>query len=137
MNNWELLTEATIDSIYFDHANSGIRIEISTVWEDKKRKQIVASGVDDFVINEMKFSNIIDRINLFNCDDIESNKREMARRLFFLLRGVEPSQLDFDWGVLHEKIESIRNGSLIFMEIEPVYGATILILAKHIELQTI
>jgi hypothetical protein len=60
---------------------------------------------------------------------------EVARRLFFLMRGKEPSALDFEWPALREKLTRVQKGALALLEIEPVYGATILVLAEDLKIE--
>ena len=135
MDGWECLVEATIDAISVDSANKEVRIEVTCAWEGKDRKQIVATGVDDFVVNEMRLSNIVDRVNRFTADDIKDEGAEVASRLFFLMRGKELSLSDLEWPALQEKLVRIRDGALGLLEIEPVYGATVLVLAEDFRLE--
>lgn len=137
MDGWESLVEATIDAIRVDSENKEVRIEVTCAWEGKDRKQIVATGVDDFVVNELRLSSIVDRVSLFAVDDIEDEGAEVARRLFFLMRGREPSPSDFEWPALRDKLARIQDGSLRLLEVEPVYGATVLVLAEDFRLEPI
>lgn len=135
MNGWESLVEATIDAIHVDSANKAVRIDVTCAWEGKDRKQIVATDVDDFVANEMRLSNIVDRVSRFDADDINDEAAQVAKSLFFLMRGREPRPFDLEWPALREKLARIRDGGLSLLEIEPVYGATILILAKDFRIE--
>jgi hypothetical protein len=137
MNNWDALVESTITAIYFDPLKKEIRIEVVCVWDDKKRKQIAVTGVDDFVINEMRISNIIDRVNIFSADNIHDRESDLMDSLFFLMRGVEPSPSDLEWPALKDKVMQIRNGDFALMEIEPVYGARAIILANSLRLENL
>jgi hypothetical protein len=131
MSEWDTLVESTIDAVHFDLGHKEVRIELTCAWEGKDRKLIVATGVDDFVVNEMRLSNIVDRVSRFDVEDFE-----VARRLFFLMRGAAPSASDLEWPIFKEKLALIREGKLSLLEIEPVYGATILILAESFRLET-
>ncbi|SCW97195.1 MULTISPECIES: hypothetical protein [unclassified Pseudomonas] len=133
MESWELLTEATIDAIHLEQTKKEIRIDVTCRWNGEQHKQIIAKGVDDFVVSEMRLSNIIDCVSHFDAGGGEED--QTARRLFFLIRGHEPSASDLKWPVLLEKLGRIRDGTLSFMELEPVYGATIILLAESIQLQ--
>lgn len=135
MDDWDVLTEATIDAIRVELASKEIRIDVTCRSEGEKRKQIFAKGVDDFVVNEMRLSNIIDRVT--RLDDGGGQEEEAARRLFFMMRGREPDVSDLEWPVLLEKLSRIRAGTLIFMELEPVYGATVIMLAESFQLESI
>ena len=135
MDNWDVLTEATIDAIRVESTKKEIRIDVTCRWEGEKRKRIVAQGVDDFVVNEMRLSNIIDRVTRLDAGD--GQETETARRLFFMMRGREPDASDLEWPVLIEKLGRIRTGALILMELEPVYGATVIVLAESFQLEAI
>ena len=135
MDNWDVLTEATIDAIRVESTKKEIRIDVTCRWEGEQRKQIVAQGVDDFVVNEMRLSNIIDRVTRLDAGD--GQEAETARRLFFMMRGREPDVSDLEWPVLIEKLGRIRTGALILMELEPVYGATVIVLAESFQLEAI
>jgi hypothetical protein len=136
MDDWKSLVESTIDAIHVDLTNKAVVIEVTCAWEGKERKRIVATGVDDFVANEMRLSNIVDRVNRFGAVDLNGKTEEIARRLFLLMRGKEPSQTDLEWPVLKDKLACIRDSSLSLLEIEPVYGATIMILATGFRLES-
>ena len=136
MEGWNGLIESTLDAVHVDPLNKEIRIELTCAWEDKTRKQIVAIGVDDFVLDEMRLSNVVDRVSCFNADDLHEIDSIAAKTLFFLLRGREPNPSDFEWPTLKEKLACIRDGTLSLLKIEPVYGAMVIVLAKDIKLQT-
>ena len=137
MDEWDVLIEATIDAIHIESAKKEIRIDVTCMWQGRKRMQIVASGVDDFVVNEMRLSNIIDRVTRFGKSGTAEKESETARRLFFMMRGREPNLHDLEWPVLIEKLAPIRDGKLGLMEIEPVYGATVIVLAQNFQLESI
>lgn len=135
MGSWESLVEATIDAIHVDVANKEVRIELTCAWQSKDRKRIVANGVDDVVVNEMRLSNIVDRVSRFAAEDFADDGDEVASRLFYLMRGKEPSPSDLEWPLLREKLARIQCGALGLLEIEPVHGATILVLAEDFRLE--
>ena len=131
---WADLVESTIDAICVNLADRQIQIEITCVWEGGGRKRIIASGVDDFVVNEMRLSNIIDRVTKFDAHDFKEKESEAASRLYFLMRGKEPAKTDFEWPPFKEKLAFAREGVLSLLEIEPVYGATVLVLAVDFQI---
>lgn len=137
MDDWKTLVESTIDAIHVDSTSKEVFIDVTCAWEGKERKRIVATGVDDFVANEMRLSNIVDRVSRFGAVDFNGESAEIARRLFILMRGKEPSQTDLEWPPLKDKLACIRDGSLGLLEIEPVYGATIMILATGFRLDSV
>jgi hypothetical protein len=53
------------------------------------------------------------------------------------MRGRDPAPSELEWSVLKEKSGRVRDGSLIFMEIEPAYGAIVFILVAEFKLECI
>ncbi|MCL1621313.1 hypothetical protein [Ralstonia pseudosolanacearum] len=137
MDEWDTLIEATIDAIRVEPEKKEIRIDVTCMWQGKKRKQIIAMGVDDFVVNEMRISNIIDRVIRFGVGGAAEEEAKAASQLFFMMRGREPNSHDLEWGVLIEKLDRIRDGRLSLIEIEPVYGAAVIILAESFQIESI
>jgi hypothetical protein len=134
MNELKSLVEATIDSVHVDNVDKALMLDLSSPWEGGSHQQIIATGVDDFVVNEMRLSNIIDCAKIHAFDGDAFRQTELAQRLFFLMRGKEAEGSDLEWDVLIKKIERVKRGELTLMEIVPIYGATVLILAAKIEL---
>ncbi len=132
MDKWDTLTESIINSVHVDAERKMVRFDLTCQWGEKPRKQIIVGGVDDFVINEMRLSNIVDRVSLFF-----GNEAGIASRLFRLMRGREGSAEELEWPLLHEKLKLIRSGKLVLVEIEPVYGATAMVLGEDVRLSSI
>lgn len=59
---------------------------------------VVATGVDDFVVNEMLLSKFVDRVSQYEANGSDGEP-VVARRLFLLMRGNEPSTLALEWPV--------------------------------------
>ncbi|WP_349970780.1 hypothetical protein [Pseudomonas caspiana] len=135
MSNWDSLTEATIDGIRLDPIKKELRIEVTCVFLGEERKQLVAKGVEDVLLTEMRMSNIIDRITRLEVGGDNCKEVSAARSLFFMMRGREPSEADLQWPELEKKLAQVRNGTLTLIELEPVYGASITILAENIYLE--
>ena len=135
MNLWDLLCEATIDAVFLYPAAKEIRIDLTIPWEKRPKCKLVASGVEDFLVNEMSLSNIVDRLIRYDEKRLVLDKNEVAQRLFFLMRGKNASETDLAWPALEKNLSLIRSGDLTLIEIEPVYGASILLLAKTITLE--
>lgn len=135
MKNLSNLVEANIDSVVFEESTKEIRLNLTSPWENKQRHQIIATAIEDFVIDQMRISNIVDRINLFSAENFNESQSSAAELLFYLLRGVEPEPDDLKWDVLEKKLEEIKQGKLTLLEVEPVYGARIVILAQTIKVQ--
>lgn len=131
MKDWNALVEADLHSVHVDPTQKEVRIELVYAGSDQKAA-IVASGVDYFVLNEMRLSNVVDRVQLFCVDDAVTPA--VVNSVFFLLQGRLPEPAELEWPVLQERLSAIRDGSLTLLEIEPVYGASVRLLAKSIKL---
>lgn len=112
-----------------------LRINVICVSDGGKQRQILAQGAHDFIFNDMRLSNIIDRVTLLGAD--HAQEAETARDLFSLMRGREPQGDDWVWPVLVDQLDRMRAGTLTLMKIEPVYGATMTVLAESFRLDTI
>lgn len=97
--------------------------------------QLVATGVDDFVANEMRLSNVVETVDIYDADRFAVARKYVSETLFFLLRGYSPTDQELNWEILEEKLERIQKNELRLIEIRPVYGASVLILAEQFEIQ--
>ncbi|AKF43590.1 hypothetical protein PssB301D_01744 [Pseudomonas syringae pv. syringae str. B301D-R] len=61
MSLWDVLVEATIDSIHALSIEKEIFLHVISPWEGKKRYQTIANSVDNFSLNGMRVLNIVDR----------------------------------------------------------------------------
>jgi len=138
MTMWESLVEANIVAIRFDPIGKSLCMEFTCPWRGNSRMRMLATGIDDFLANEMRLSNIVDRVRVFTAKDICGESSEVASSLFFLMRGnAAVEEMDWEWPALKEALASIQRGELCLMEIEPVYGSTIQILAREFLLEPI
>lgn len=135
MDNLASLVESTIDGVKIDTLNKKVIIDIAYATSEQGRVRIIATDVDDFAMSEMRLSNVIDRVTIFDSGNFSGRDLDLSRRLFFLIRGRDPIQSELEWDVLKRKTDCVRDGELTFMEIEPVYGASIKILAKSFKLE--
>lgn len=136
MNGLETLVESTIDSVHVSAKDRKVCVELICAWEGKERKKITAAGVEDFVADELRLSNIIDRVHYFAAADFQENLSTITDNLFFLMRGRNPNPSDLEWEPLKEKLELISSGALKLLVVEPVYGATIILLASEMQLES-
>jgi hypothetical protein len=135
MEDWGQLVESTITAIKVDSIARGIQIDVITHWEGDQRKRIIADGVNDLLIDDVRSTNIIDRVIMFGQEDLANVERDCLARLFYLLQKREPTVADLEWPTLNQKLALIRDGSLLLMEIEPVCGASFLVLAESVRLE--
>lgn len=137
MNKWDELVESTIESIHTDSKNKRVYIQLTCVWEGGGRRRLSAVGVDDFFANEMRLSNVVEQVKIFDSTCNEVSDAELADRLFFLMRGKELTPPDLEWSQLLNKMSRIRSGELVLLEVEPIYGVSVLILAEEVWIESI
>lgn len=130
MKDFGSLIESQIDGIFFDTIHREVHLNLTCHLGGNSRRRLTIRGVLDFVANEMRLQNIIENIRLYN-----GNELNAATVLFSLMRGREPSEPDLQWRPLLDTLELIRNNKLALIEIVPVYGSHILVLAETIELE--
>jgi hypothetical protein len=130
-NAWDCLVEANLNAIHVDSVRKEVRVHLSLASSSLVRS-ILAIGVREFSVTEMRLSNIVDRVVVYRPDDATTS--EMADRVFWLMRGRAPTKEELRWPPLIRNLAELQNGALTLLEIEPVYGAQISILAKTIEL---
>ncbi len=135
--NLDLFVESTITAIKLDHADSRMEIEVKAPWGRQEQLRIVALGIDRLLMHEVRLYNIIERVNIFDANDFSDHRSEVAGRLFFLMRGRDPIDPEQEWPLLDEALSLLRSQKRVLMEIESVYGASILVLAKDIQVEPV
>lgn len=93
---------------------------------------LTATEVSEFMVLQMRMQNIIDRVSFWNTT---SNDIDYRSKLYSLIHGkyVEGKD-DLNSPVITKAVETIRRGDAVLIELEPVYGAHVLILAKEASL---
>lgn len=130
METWESFVEAEIRLICADSLHKQVRIELIYAG-GAAAVTILATGVDDFFVSEMRLSNVVDRVCVFGVDD--ADEPMVVENLLFLMQGGLADGVGHDWPPLQEKLKAMRDGGLIMLAMEPVYGARVLLLAKSID----
>lgn len=136
MEDWGQLVEATITEIQVDLIARCIQIDVVTHWEGDQRKRIIIEGINELLIDDVRSNNIIDRVTMFSQEELANTEHECLDRLFYLFQKREPTDSDLEWPMLAQKLALIRDGELVLMEIEPVCGASFLLLARTVRLET-
>ena len=133
MSQWDVLVEATFESIHVCSIEKQVRVRVTSPWEGKKYYQILIKGIDRFVLNDMTVLNIVDRVNFF--DFSKEQEVETAHCLFFLLWGRDPETGELKDSTFLQKLERVRTGKLVLFELEAVCGATFIALAESVSLE--
>jgi hypothetical protein len=124
--------ESTVVRLTLDREMAELHVEVSSVFGDQKRRAIVVRGLDDFLIDDLRAYNIIDRVTVFAPEDAVEESNECASALLYLMQKRELSKSDFAWPAFTDKLSLIRSGKLKLMTVEAVAGASAVVLAKDI-----
>lgn len=122
------LIEFSIINISFDVNDRKVDIYFKSPNNLTKFK-IEATGVDDFLANDLRINNIIDQIFIYgDKDDIDVDEE-----LLNLLAGGALNN-DLYKEIVNDRAISIKNGDLLFWIISPIAGSSVYLLAKNIQL---
>ncbi len=105
-------------------------INVAFKSQAKKRFMLVAEGVDRFVANEFREQNIVDRVEIWDSTSDSDNYRES---LAALVSGSNEHSDASTWQALVDReIALVQRGEKVFVSIEAVYGASVVLLAKKV-----
>jgi len=134
--NLDAFIEYEFDSVSVVATSEGDNVLIRILDHEKNRWELTASTVRYFVLNGMCLQNIIERIGIYDASNIEAEFEAVREKIFFLLQGRYPEAKDES--VLKDVIEKIfrdiRTSRCLLLEIKPVYGAYILLIAGQVSL---
>ncbi|MFM0607125.1 hypothetical protein PQR05_21605 [Paraburkholderia sediminicola] len=89
---------------------------------------LVATGVSELMVLQMCMQNIIDRISVWTGSAVDADCRE---RVFSLLSGrYATDRDDMESPLINRTVDAIQRGDSMLIELEPVYGASVLMLAS-------
>lgn len=107
-------------------------LSISLRGSDRQCFTLMAKGVDRFVATEFRERNIVDRVALW---DSGSEVNEYRDSLSILVSGSSDAPQEAAWQALIDKeVASIKQEEKILLEVEAVYGVSIILLAKEVVL---
>jgi len=98
-------------------------------FRDSSGKSFFLKGIHlhRFFVSEFRESNIVDRLNFW---DSSANIDSFREALCWLVSGQNDPE-NPDWKrAIETEVESIKNGSRVFANIEAIYGAQVLMLAE-------
>jgi hypothetical protein len=94
-----------------------------------KRFSLIGSNLHRLLVSELRETNVVDRVNLW---DATADPDDYRDALCDLVSGQDDPK-NPDWSRLIEtEIKLIRDGTKIFASIEAIYGAQILMLAENV-----
>ncbi|WP_157835167.1 hypothetical protein [Xanthomonas sp. SHU 199] len=131
MKYFDELIESKIVKINASNETKKIEIEI-TKNNGKLRYLISATGVYDVLIEGFRLNNIIEIL----LDHSKMDNANALSKLQLMMVG-EENYVKGRFPHVDEKSKEIQNGVLQFWEIQPIYGASVLIASKQISLHLI
>lgn len=96
---------------------------------DGKKWLLTAFDVAEFMVLQMCMQNIIDRISIW---DAATDVEAYVEKLYSLFTGKLSDNNDMNMPSIEAAVQSIKSGEVFLLELEPVYGAIVLILTKNI-----
>ena len=122
--------EGLVSTIAFHEDSKSMTVKIRD--RAKKNWNVVANGVRDCLVVEMRFQNIIDRISIFDSTD---NHAAYAKKVHLLLRGELPEREDDLLSpFIVDLCSEIKSSKLVLLEVEPIYGALVLVSAASVSI---
>lgn len=133
--NFDFLVETIIQSVAVTQTGHGQNVLITILDHEANTWSLTAFSVSDFTLSGMRSSNIIDRINFFDAEspDLE----DLQDTLLFLLGGRYTMKEEWKTKLVAQHVQKIRNSEYVLLEIEPVAGAYIVLLAEKILLEKV
>ncbi len=129
--NFDAFVECKINTVSVVETTEGDNVLIYIIDHENNQWLLTASTVSDLLLNEMRLQNIIDRINLFDKNNIE----DVREKIFYLLRGRNSeNKEELAWEGVEKVVKNTQASKSVFLEIEAVYGAYVLLIAKDIVL---
>lgn len=134
--SFEQFIECEFDSVSVISTLEGDNVLIRIVDHEKKRWELTSSTVRYFVLNGMSLQNIIERIDIYDASNIDQKFDVVREKIFFLLQGRYPETNDkFVLTDVIDKIyQDIKISKCTLLEITPVYGAYVLLIAGQVSL---
>lgn len=123
--------EAFFDGIKVNHEDKEVSLFLRD--HDGMKWILMAEDVSDCMVFQMNILNIIDRITFW---DDSSNEKYYIDQLFCLYCGyyIEEEEKVNKFPFIREYIKKIKCNEAFLIELEPVYGANVLVLAKRVRL---
>lgn len=124
--NWEDFVEARIVGIEVRHDRQTAKIVTEGL--NCRYSSINLQGVERILVNEFRETNVIESATLW-----AANLSPLTEKLAFLISNSDDLSRQADFKEAIEEVKSkIEAGTLVFFEIEPIYGAWIMALVRDV-----
>ena len=126
----EEVVESTLLAIASDPVSREVILSFRL---QQHRFELHATGVDDLLVDRFFNQNIVDEVKVFDADSDVTGVRDLLAAVLFhrdnAAEVVEPSLVT----KLDDCTTAVLDGSRVLLEIIPVYGASLLLLAASIK----
>lgn len=132
--------ECDINSVSVVSEPNGRKKVLFCILDHNKNKwELCADDVKYFLLNGMCLQNLIESINLYKTSNINECLEDVRSKVFYLLQGRYPEAQDEEFlrEVVEKKIDDIKASTSLLLEIQPVYGAYILLMTSGISITQI
>jgi len=112
----------------------GINVIINVLDNNNREWLLTASNTSELLLEEMRLQNIIQCISLF--DKHNADSEDLRKKIFYLLRGRLPiDSSELIWNGVNDIVKSIKISEKVFLEIEAVYGTTVLLISNRVSME--
>ena len=134
--NFDKFVECEFDSVSVVSTPEGDGVLIRILDHEKKRWELTASRVRYFLLTDMCLQNIIESIGVVDEFTVDAEFEATREKIFFLLQGRYPEAKDelVMKDFIEKILKDIRTSQCLLLEIKPVYGAYVLLIASHVSL---
>jgi hypothetical protein len=135
--NFDFLVETIIQSVAVTQTKHGQDVLITILDHQKNTWILTACSMSEFILNGMCQTNIIECVNFF---DAESPDIEYIQdTLLYTVRGRNSKEneeiKEWETQLVAQRVQKMKESGYVLLEIEPVAGAYIVLLAEKILLE--
>jgi len=130
MTDFSRCVEAQLFAISISSDSKSVTISL----RDVKRSVffLVIHGVSRFLANELRETNIVDRIDIWRQDNWSDQGQQLLEEL--IAGSHEQDAVLAMKSAIADEMSLIRQGSNVLVEIEAVYGATAIVLCERVSI---
>jgi hypothetical protein len=127
MSNYVEFVESRLTSVKCLEKGKGVELAFSL--SDGTERIVVAEGVSRMLVQEMREQNVVEHIEVF---DRASKAEDVQQAVKVLIVPCECEDPGVFLSVIESTTEKIIAGDQVLMAITPIYGASVLLLARKV-----
>jgi hypothetical protein len=134
---WDEFMECEFYSVSVEPVAGERNVLIRILDHEKTRWLLTASGVKYFSLDEMMLQNVIESIRVYDSSAAGAQAVEVKEKILSLLQGRSPRAGDNSslCEVVERLVGEIQDSLRVLLEIRPIYGGSVLLIAKNVDLQ--